>query len=107
MSLVLQKYEQGFIHNPYTLGPKATVKDVYDVKAVHGFSGIPITEDGSPSGKLLGLVTSRDVDFLKPKDYTMYLEDVMTPLSKLITADTSVTLQQANDIVSKSKKGKI
>ncbi|XP_039270848.2 inosine-5'-monophosphate dehydrogenase 1-like isoform X5 [Styela clava] len=103
----VKKYEQGFIQNPITLGPNATVREVFNVKSTHGFSGIPITEDGSANGKLLGLVTSRDVDFLKPKDYSTPISEVMTPLSDLITAYTSVTLAEANDIVSKSKKGKL
>lgn len=106
LNFICQKYEQGFIQCPITLGPNSTVFDVFSVKATHGFSGIPVTHDGSPNGKLLGLVTSRDVDFLKQDDYSLKLLQVMTPLSELITANTSVTLQEANDIVSKSKKGK-
>lgn len=35
----VKKYEQGFIQNPITLGPKATVRDVHDVKTTYGFSG--------------------------------------------------------------------
>nr|XP_002121144.3 inosine-5'-monophosphate dehydrogenase 2 isoform X1 [Ciona intestinalis] len=103
----VKKYEQGFIQNPVTLGPKATVRDVTDVKAMYGFSGIPVTDDGTPTGKLIGLVSSRDFDFLKPEESNTPLEQVMTGRDKLITADTSVTLQEANHILSQSKKGKL
>ena len=46
------------------------------VKIKYGFSGIPITDDGSPNGKLIGLVSSRDVDFLKPEESGTLLEEV-------------------------------
>lgn len=103
----VKKYEQGFISDPVTLSPCSTVQDVIDVKQKCGFSGIPITEDGKRHGKLVGLVSSRDFDFLKPEDSSTLLSEVMTPRASLITADTSVTLQEANDILSKSKKGKL
>uniref|UniRef100_H2YEE7 IMP dehydrogenase n=1 Tax=Ciona savignyi TaxID=51511 RepID=H2YEE7_CIOSA len=103
----VKKYEQGFIQNPVTLGPKASVKDVIEVKQMYGFSGIPITDNGLPTGKLIGLVSSRDFDFLTSEESNTLLEEVMTTRDKLITADTSVTLQEANNILSQSKKGKL
>ena len=46
------------------------------MKARFGFSGIPITEDGSANGTLVGLVSSRDVDFLKPEESKTLIEQV-------------------------------
>lgn len=83
----VKKYRQGFIQQPITLPPKATVRDVHQVKETYGFSGIPITDTGLPNGKLLGLVTSRDVDFLRPNEYDTPLHTVMTPREDLITAN--------------------
>jgi len=103
----VKKYEQGFINNPVTLRPNDTVRDLLETKEKHGFSGIPITESNEKHSKLLGLVTSRDIDFLKEHEHETKLEQVMTPRSELVTAPTSVTLNEANVILMKSKKGKL
>ena len=63
----VKKYQHGFVLDPIVLGPEHVVKDVSDVKKKHGFTGIPITENGKMGSKLVGIVTSRDIDFLLEK----------------------------------------
>lgn len=104
----VKKYKHGFIRDPIVLGPKNTVMDVLAIKEKHGFCGIPVTENGKVGGKLIGMVTSRDIDFLEGMHLkTTTLEEIMTRLEKLITAASNVTLNEANSILEKSKKGKL
>jgi IMP dehydrogenase len=78
---LVKKYKNGFITNPACLSPQHTIEDVLNLKRLYGFSGVPITENGQMGSKLLGMVTSRDIDFIEDK--TTVLSSVMT--SNLLT----------------------
>lgn len=75
---------------------------VMEIKKRFGFCGVPITETGKIGGKLVGIVTGRDVQFREPNEP---VRSVMT--TELVTAQSGVTLEQANKIIRDSKKGKL
>jgi IMP dehydrogenase len=101
----VKRFKNGFITDPKTLSPNNTIEDVDAIKTKFGFSGVPITEDGQMHSKLLGLVTTRDIDFID--DRKKRLSEIMTPLSQLIVAREPISLQDANEILKKSKKSKL
>jgi IMP dehydrogenase len=98
----VKKYKAGFVISNANLTPENTLKDVIDLKTKTSFSTIGITEDGSPNGRLLGIVTGRD--YRPNKDsLDRKVRDFMTPFSKLITGNLGITLNEANDIIWENK----
>ncbi|DAZ95915.1 TPA: hypothetical protein N0F65_012626, partial [Lagenidium giganteum] len=99
MVRTVKQFENGFIVSPSVLSPDHTVEDLDKLKV----SGVPITADGKPNGKLVGLVTSRDVDFVE--DRTLKLRDVMVPRERVVVGQYPCTLEQANKTLKEAKKG--
>jgi IMP dehydrogenase len=99
----VKRYENGFITDPLCLSPDQTINDIYKIKKKYGFTGIPITENGSLNSKLVGIVTNRDIDF--ERDHTKKLSEVMT--KDLFTAQRGISLTEANQLLRDSKKGKL
>ena len=94
----VKAFKAGFVASDSNLSINATLKDVIELKEKTGHSTMAVTEDGSPNGKLLGIVTSRDyrISRMSPDEK---VKDFMTPFSKLVYAKAGVTLKEANDII--------
>jgi len=94
----VKAYKAGFVVSAANLKPDATLNDVLELKREKGFSTMPVTEDGTPNGKLLGIVTSRDYRVSRMTGDEKVTE-FMTPRAKLIVGGEDTTLKQANDII--------
>jgi IMP dehydrogenase len=99
----VKRYKNGFITDPVVLRPTHTLEDVDKIKEQYGFSGIPITENGTMGAKLLGILTNRDIDFVT--DRSTPVSELMT--RQLVVAEEGCTLEEANLILRDSKKGKL
>ena len=88
----------GFVVSASNLTPNHTLADVLALKEKNGFSTVAITEDATPNGKLLGIVTSRDYRVSR-MDASTPVREFMTPRDKLVTAPANTTLREANDII--------
>ena len=88
----------GFVFSDSNLAPVNTLADILALKAKTGHSTVAITEDGTPNGKLVGIVSSRDYRVSR-MDRSEKIADFMTPLEKLVTAGFGITLSEANDII--------
>ena len=101
----VKRFKNGFITDPICLSPSSTVGDVMELKNKHGYSGIPITDTGKMGGKLMGIVSNRDITFIT--NSSMELKEIMTPHEKLSVAKQGVELTEANEILKETKKGKL
>lgn len=94
----VKNHKAGFVTSDSNLTLDATLADVIDLKAKLGHSTMAVTEDGTPNGKLLGIVTSRDYRVSRMSPDTK-VKEFMTPFSKLVYGNESTTLKTANDII--------
>ena len=102
MVKAVKDHKAGFVESDSTLTPKMTMSEVMALKDKTGHYTMPVTDDGTPRGKLLGSVTSRDY---RPSrdDHSALVETFMTPREKLIVGDKNITLKKANDVIWENK----
>lgn len=94
----VKSYKAGFVVSDSNLKPDATLADVLDTVDRTGHSTIAVTDDGSSNGKLLGIVTGRDYRVSRMSTDEK-VSSFMTPFEKLVTAPSTTTLKEANDII--------
>ncbi|MCQ2509159.1 MAG: IMP dehydrogenase [Lachnospiraceae bacterium] len=88
----------GFVISDSNLRVDDTLAEVLEKKAESGHSTMAVTDDGTGTGKLLGIVTGRDYRVTR-MDPSTKVGEFMTPLEKLITAEEGITLKEANNII--------
>ncbi len=94
----VKNYKSGFVVSASNVTPENTLADILELKGRNGYSTVAVTEDGTATGRLLGIVTSRDYRVSR-MSASEKVADFMTPLERLITAPAGTTLKEANDII--------
>ena len=95
----VKTYKSGFVGSDSNIRPTTTLREILELLDRTGHSTMAVTEDGTPTGKLLGIVTSRDYRVSRMTGDEQ-AKDFMTPFEKLIYADAeSTTLSMANDLI--------
>ncbi len=94
----VKNYKAGFVVSDSNLTPDNTLADVLDLVERNGHNTIAVTHDGTPNGRLCGIVTSRDYRVSRMST-DIRVREFMTPIEKLVTAPATVTLKEANDII--------
>ncbi|EFN52824.1 hypothetical protein CHLNCDRAFT_138255 [Chlorella variabilis] len=99
-----KNHTPGFVVHPVCMAPTSTVAELYDLKERKGFTSVCVTDTGKVGGKLLGIVTTRDWDFVA---------DLHTPLGEVMTKDVeaaeydTITAEKAMQLLKASKRGKL
>lgn len=88
----------GFVFSDSNVKPDATLADVLAIREQTGHSTMAVTEDGSPTGKLIGIVTSRDYRISR-MDASTKVSEFMTPFEKMVCGKEGMTLSECNDLI--------
>ncbi len=94
----VKNFKAGFVASNSNLKPESNLLDVKELLGRTGHSTMPITQDGSANGKLLGVLTSRDYR-LKDMDLGTPVSQIMTPFESLVYAEEGISLREANDLI--------
>jgi IMP dehydrogenase len=97
----VKRSESGMILNPITLSPDATLRDAHRLMSSFSISGVPIVENG---GRLVGIVTNRDLQFETRLD--RQIREVMTS-EGLVTVPVGTTLDEAQQILHRHRIEKL
>ncbi len=100
--LQVKKFEAGMVVNPLTVGPETPLSTALDLMARAGISGLPVVE--GPKGRLVGILTNRDVRFVPPS--ARPVSELMTS-ERLVTAREGVTRAEAMELLHRHRIEKL
>jgi IMP dehydrogenase len=92
----VKKFESGMVVNPVTINPDATLSDALALMKRYGISGIPVVENGANPGRLVGILTNRDVRFAS--DPNQKVSELMTK-ERLVTVSENVDQVEAKRLL--------
>ncbi len=97
----VKRSESGMIVKPVTVSPEQTIAEAEKLMRKYKISGLPVVDE---EGKLLGIITNRDIRFVK--DFSKKIREVMTK-ENLITVPVGTTLEEAKEILHRYKIEKL
>src|SRR5918997_340720 len=100
----VKRSESGMIVNPITLSPANRIYEALELMKKFSISGVPITQDGSKEGRLVGILTNRDLRF--ETNVSRPISEVMTK-DRLFTVPVGTTLDEAREILHQHKVEKL
>ncbi|MCH2142011.1 MAG: IMP dehydrogenase [Phycisphaerales bacterium] len=101
----VKRSENGIIVDPITLSATDTVQRAIDLMAAHNVSGFPVTDSGQADGRVSGILTRRDINFVESTDSPV--GEVMTPRERLVTATPGIDLMAAEASMSRGRVEKL
>jgi IMP dehydrogenase len=94
----VKRFKAGFVASDSNVRPDHTLRDVLALRDRTGHTTMAVTEDGSPTGRLAGILTSRDYRLSStPPD--AWVKDLMTPFADLVYGREGMSLSEANDLI--------
>jgi IMP dehydrogenase len=94
----VKRFESGIVKEPITVSETMTVRDVSQLTRQHKISGLPVV---TPSGKVVGIITNRDLRFETELDQP--IRNIMTPREKLITVKEGAQREEALALMHKHR----
>ena len=94
----VKKFKAGFVPSDSNVRPDATLADVEAIIEATGHTTMGVTDDGTPNGKLLGMLTSRDYR-IDHDGRDSQVKNFMTPFEKLTVGRLGITLSEANQLI--------
>ncbi len=94
----VKRFKAGFVASDSNLRPDATLRDVLELRERTGHTTMAVTSDGTATGRLLGMLTSRDYR-LSTTPPEAKVSELMTGFSDLIYGEEGITLSEANDLI--------
>jgi IMP dehydrogenase len=100
----VKRSQSGMIVEPISLQPDAPLSKAEEIMSTYHISGVPITNE---NGKIVGILTNRDIRFVEASDYNLPVSQFMTKEDKLITAKVGISAKDAKDILQKHRIEKL
>jgi IMP dehydrogenase len=99
----IKSHKAGFVRSDSNVKPSATLRELLDLMERTGHSTVAVTDDGSSTGKFMGIITDKDFWEFED-DLTSIVQGYMTPREKVFHGTVGITLKEANHLLYKHKK---